>query len=331
MMPENYELYISGFYIVKAYISAPNYIQICLKEADEIGDNKERHEYKTRFVSYIPELKSEEEGFYGVEVTNVSYPVSLIVDKKRGVSLSDRFQVRETKKIGFQDIYKPRSEWDDYTRRGNNLRIIGDHVYACGTLRKVFRRDDIGEWTDITDPDQHPNLFKRLRFLKERDGKYSNSYAGFADIDGFSEEDIYAGGRHDLWRYDGERWHEIQLPQYPNIKSVVCAKDGYVYVTGRNGPLVRGRGDEWEILDIPALDYNEMAWFDGKLWLASDYELGVYENGEYHRYEFPDDGAVQFSFKGVHACDEMLISYGLEQLLTFDGEEWVELIGSLSI
>jgi hypothetical protein len=54
MSPEIYEDFIGGFYIVKAYISAPNYIQICLKEADEIGDNKEMHEYKTRFVSYIP-------------------------------------------------------------------------------------------------------------------------------------------------------------------------------------------------------------------------------------------------------------------------------------
>ncbi|WP_417552535.1 hypothetical protein [Marinomonas fungiae] len=330
MSPEIYEDFIGGFYIVKAYISAANYIQICLKEADEIGDNKERHEYKTRFVSYIPELLKEDDGFYYREATNISYPSSLIVNENRVVSLSDRFQVRDSND-GFQDICKPRSEWDDYTRRGNNLRIIGDHVYACGDLRKVFRRDDIGEWTGITDPDQHPNLFKRLRFLKERDGHYMDSFAGFSDVDGFSEEDIYAGGQYDLWRYDGERWHEIQLPQSPYIKTVVCAKDGYVYVTGRNGPLVRGRGDEWEILDIPALDYNEMAWFDGKLWLASDYELGVYENGEYRRYAFPDDGAVQFSFKGVHACDEMLISYGLEQLLTFDGEEWVELIGSLSV
>ena len=325
-----YEKIFGGFYIVKAYISAPNYIQICLKEADELDDRKAIYEYKTRFASYIPELKKVDGGFGCLQFENIGYPTSLIVDKTGVVSLSDRFQVRDWGG-DFQDIYKTRSEWDDYTRRGNNLRIIGDHVYACGTLRKVFRRDEMGEWTDITDPEKHPNLFKRLKFLKERDGKYSNSYAGFADIDGFSEEDIYAGGRHDLWRYDGERWHEIQLPQYPNIKSVVCAKDGYVYVTGRNGPLVRGRGDEWEVLDIPALDYNEMAWFDGKLWLASDYELGVYENDEYRRYEFPDDGAVQFSFKGVHACDEVLISYGLEQLLTFDGEEWVELIGSLSV
>ena len=327
-----YKKIIDGYFIIGAYISKKNLIQISLKEANDEGEDvKSSEEEKTRLVFFAPELIKGNDGFTYFELNNVGEPNALLnpIDV-RSIILTDIFSVSE-KGRPFEDISKPRSEWDDYTRRGNHLRMIGERAYAVGSLRKLFRRDGVGKWTDLTDPEQHPNLFKRLKFLKERDGGYSNSYAGFRDVDGFNETDIYAGGRRDLWRYDGERWHEIQLPQYPSISSVVCAKDDYVYVVGRNGPLLRGREDDWEVIDILALHYNEMTWFDGKLWLASDYELGVYENGEYHRYEFPAGGPAQYSFNGVHSCDDMLLSYGLEQVLLFDGEEWVELIGSLSI
>jgi len=232
------------------------------------------------------------------------------------------------KETSFIDICKPREEWDDFTRGGQAIRIIGNHVYAAGLLRKVFRREGIGKWTDITDPVQHPYLFKRLEFLKDRDGYYGNSNAGFLSIDGFNEQDIYAAGRNDLWRFDGQRWHELDLPEYPNrINAVLCAGDGYVYVTGRGGPILKGRDDHWEVLDAPALDYKTLAWFDGKLWIGSDYELGVYENGQYKRYEFPSGGPAQYSFMGVDACEDRLLSYGPDQVMLFDGEKWVEMIG----
>ena len=337
LVPLSNNLYgemVDGYLIVSAQIQDPSNIQVVLKESDAGEPDqslKSDSDYLTRIISYVPNDLKKNDGFNKSQWKGVGDIKSVILIKeKKGVSLTDIFSVSE-KGRPFEDISKPRSEWDDYTRRGNHLRMIGERAYAVGSLRKLFRRDGVGNWTDLTDPEQHPNLFKRLKFLKERDGGYSNSYAGFRDVDGFNETDIYAGGRRDLWRYDGERWHEIQLPQYPSISSVVCAKDDYVYVVGRNGPLLRGREDDWEVIDIPALDYNEMTWFDDKLWLASDYELGVYENGEYHRYEFPAGGPAQYSFNGVHSCDDMLLSYGLEQVLLFDGEEWVELIGSLSI
>ena len=323
-----YKEFVDGYFIVGAYISSPDFIQISLKEANHEGEDvKSSEEEKTRLISFAPEFIEDDDGFTYIDLHNVGFAMSLLHPSEiRSITLTDIFSVTE-RDTPFTDISKPRSEWDDYTRRGNHLRMIGERTYAVGSLRKLFRRDGVGKWTDLTDPDQHPNLFKRLKFLKERDGGYSNSYAGFRDVDGFSEDDIYAGGRHDLWRYDGERWHEIELPKYPSISSVVCAKDGYVYIVGRNGPLLRGRGDDWEVIDIPALDYNEMTWFDDKLWLASDYELGVYENGKYYRYEFPTGGPAQYSFNGVHSCEEMLLSYGLEQVMLFDGTHWVEFIG----
>lgn len=98
-------------------------------------------------------------------------------------------------------------------------------------------------------------------------------------------------------------------------------------MVGRGGPILRGKEDQWEVLGTPALDYKSLAWFDGKVWLGSDYELGYLTEGEYSRYEFPEGGPAQYSFMGVDACEDRLISYGPAQVMLFDGTEWIEMIG----
>ena len=324
-----YEEHLSEYEIMYASISEEGDIQICAKEMidDQSGRPPEAIEdYPYKIITFS-EIVPTDDHLHASTWTGIKYLYSAFLpDEGRSVVLTDVFRVSE-RDTPIMDIGKPRSEWDDYTRMGAGLKVIGDHVYAAGGIRKLFRRDDVGEWTDLTDPDKHPNLFKRLKFLKERDGDYGNSFEGFDAVDGFSETDIYAGGLRDLCRFDGKRWHEIMLPEYPSINAVLCAEDGYVYVTGRGGPVLRGREERWEVLDAPALDYKSLAWFDGKVWLGSDYELGVMEDGKYQRYEFPEDGPAQFSFFGVDANNDLLMSYGTEQVMLFDGKQWLEMAG----
>ncbi len=327
---ELYEKYISGFEVIYASITHRNYIDVCLKEkvGDEGYGERSIEDFLSRTVSFAPEIVQVNNGYHIGQLSGVGYYYSLLIPKeKKGVLLTDVFRVLE-KETSFIDICKPREEWDDFTRSGHAIRIIGNHVYAAGQISKLFRRDSIGKWADLTDPKQHPNLFKHAKFIKERDGSYLHANIGFTAFDGFDEQSIYAGGDKTLWCYDGLRWYEQDLPEYPNrINAVLCAGDGCVYVTGRGGPILKGRDDQWEILDTPALDYKSLAWFDGKLWIGSDYELGVYENGQYKRYEFPSGGPAQYSFMGVDACEDRLLSYGPDQVMLFDGEQWVEMIG----
>ncbi len=331
VMPEEFfSSAFLGYEVTCASISSSKHIQICAKEKigpEGMGMNA-LEDYPYRIFSYVPDDVSKNNGFHKSEWRGIGYLYSVIVPSERkGITLTDVFRVSE-RGVDILDICKPREEWDDFTRSGHAIRIIGNHVYAAGQISKLFRRDSIGKWEDLTDPKQHPNLFKHAAFIKERDGSYLHANIGFTAFDGFDEQSIYAGGDKTLWCYDGLRWYEQDLPEYPNrINAVLCAGDGCVYVTGRGGPILKGRDDQWEILDTPALDYKSLAWFDGKLWIGSDYELGVYENGNYKRYEFPSGGPAQYSFMGVDACEDRLLSYGPDQVMLFDGEKWVEMIG----
>jgi len=324
-----YDEMVEGFEILYATISDPENFQIILKEIKhEEDDLRSLYELETRTISHVPSSSQTGGNIFFSVTSGANYLYSLIYPKyKRSIMLLDTFEVSE-RETGFIDICKPRNNWDDYTKAGRQLRIIGDHVYACGQLNKLFRREGVGIWKDLTNRKDHPDLFKHIDFIEKHDGSFLNANSGFKAFDGFSESEIYAGGEQTLWAYVNGVWNEMALPEYPRmIDSVLCAGDGQVYVTGRNGPVVRGRNGHWEVMDAPALAYHGMAWFDGKVWLGSDYELGYLEDGQYHRYVFPEEGPAQFSFLSVDACPEMLLSYGPEQALLFDGTEWVEVIG----
>ena len=325
---EFYEENIAGFEVLYANIQSGPHIQVCLKEMkDEFDDGlKAIEDYESRIVTCSDIVPSEEK--YHVSFWDeIAYFYSLIhPSEKKGITLTDDFFVSE-KGAGITEII-PMDDQDDYTRIGTSLKMLGEHVYAGGDLRKLFKRVGIGEWEDVTDPAKHPNLYKDIDFINQRDGSYLNVNSGFADFDGFSEQDIYAAGDKDVWRFDGSRWHRVELPDYPReIRSVVCAEDGYVYIVGQGGTLAKGREETWEIFDIPFLEYKKAAWFNDTLWLASDYELGVFKDGEYKRYEFPKGGDAQYSFGGVCACPELLMAYGPAQVLVYDGEAWKEIIG----
>ena len=98
-------------------------------------------------------------------------------------------------------------------------KTIGEHLYLAGWDRAVVRRDGINKWTLISKECQTPEL----KNIEE-------SYAkGFQDVDGFSEEDMYAvGGKGDIWRYDGKHWYRVDVPVNVRTYSVCCAGDGFV-------------------------------------------------------------------------------------------------------
>ncbi len=71
-------------------------------------------------------------------------------------------------------------------------------------------------------------------------------------MDGFSKNDLYAvGGTNDVWHFDGEQWRYIDVCDEQMLPlSVCCAEDGYVYVGGAWGIVLRGRGEEWDVYHL---------------------------------------------------------------------------------
>lgn len=73
--------------------------------------------------------------------------------------------------------------------------------------------------------------------------------AGFSCVDGFSENDIYAaGGKGDVWNFDGDEWRQIHFPSNMLIESICCGQDGYVYIGAQSGTVFKGRKDQWKMI-----------------------------------------------------------------------------------
>ncbi len=224
---------------------------------------------------------------------------------------------------------------------------IENHIYFAGTPRVLYKRLAPGKWINLTDRETYPHMFTDIVTAesKSEDG-FVDIRSGFHAVDGFTENDLYAGGEQgDCWHYDGKNWRALDLPTNSNIRSICCAPDGQVYIGGSMGTLLKGRlgadGERWQKIkfaDSPSEeDFRSLAWFQGRLWLGG--WNGTYRLEQQHgqpvvqRYVFPDGGAKQFSFSGgVCSCDEALMAWGESQVLLYDGERWTNfLISDMSV
>ena len=214
------------------------------------------------------------------------------------------------------------------TKGISGCKVIDNEVFMFGRFRKLYMRVGVQEWKDLSYENEHPELHADLEQLKE---EKKSLKAGFKAIDGFSNNDIYAcGDCGDCWNYDGNKWKRINLPVNSDLTSILCAGDGFVYIGLISGDIIKGRyndSDEWKILSGAGGGSNSLAWFQGTVYIGSD--LGLYtinEQSKIEQYKFPEIGFQQYSFRHVASCDEALLSYGLNQALIYDGQDWEEIV-----
>lgn len=139
------------------------------------------------------------------------------------------------------------------------VSAIGDNIYLCGMGRLVLRRQGIGLWTDIG-PDAPLPLDEAI---------------GFEDIAGFSEHEIYAAGwQGEIWWRDQGQWRQVDSPVSANFNAVTCAPDGNVYIVGDNGAMLRGRREQWEVLDIGrGENLMDVASFGSQVYVVTDFRI----------------------------------------------------------
>ncbi len=194
------------------------------------------------------------------------------------------------------------------------VRRIGSKIYVVGMDRQAYRREDANRWTDIgpTAPLHAGNTATDVR--------------GFEAVDGFDESDIYAvGWEGDIWHFDGHSWRALPSPTNLVLVDVCCAGDGQVYACGREGLLLRGRDQSWEVIDLPGTtqDLWSLAWFDGRLYVSSFYGLfSLSKNG----LAIVDTGPEKAkTFHRVTVGDGRLLSIGAKDVLAFDGKTWTRI------
>jgi hypothetical protein len=208
------------------------------------------------------------------------------------------------------------------------IKNIHGVIYVVGSHRTVLRRDGPERWTPVSN--EIHRLSKKTYEEAERLG--GDFKPGFNFIDGFAQDrDLYAaGGIGDVWRYDGQRWHpvDIPLPQM-QFKGVCCASDGWVYLAGRFGTLLKGREDEWKVIKHGQTesDFLDIVDYDGRVYVCTVNDLYRVTDESLEAVDF---GAMDkpFSFGALYANHGKLMASGAYSACLYDGEQWTSLYGS---
>lgn len=192
------------------------------------------------------------------------------------------------------------------------LKCMNGYTFAVGIGRQIFKRAAVGKWIPFQE-----GFPKGAR----------TDTMGFQDMDAFSNSDIYAvGGYGDVWHFDGSRWRQMGFPSNVQLATVTCAGDGNVYISGEAGSLWVGGKSTWKPLykGSSSILWNDVLWFQNKLWLASDYQfrqlngtdlVPVIHNGE----TIPMNGHMD-----VH--DGLLVIANANYVRSFDGTTWRRLV-----
>ncbi|NHZ44605.1 hypothetical protein [Massilia aquatica] len=192
------------------------------------------------------------------------------------------------------------------------LKCINGYTYSVGAARTIYKRVEVGKWTPLNDgfPEVAPS-----------------SALGFNDMDAFSESDMYAvGGHGDVWHFNGSRWQQMGFPSNVQLGTVTCAGDGNVYISGEGGSLWVGGKSTWKPIyqGGSSILWNDVLWFQDKLWLASDYQFRQLRG---KTLEPVMHGNEQVHMNGhMDVYDGLLVIAGAEYVQSFDGTNWRSLI-----
>ena len=209
----------------------------------------------------------------------------------------------------------PPLELLDHTRI-NRAKVIAGKMYTVSGYRDVRRRDDKDHWT-ILNKGIPKNTFEE---------KYSE--VGFIDIDGFSENDIYAAGNGpDVWNWNGKLWSQIEIPTNAYIKGVCCADDGQVYLSTDMDSFVVGRGDRWKIIkhDLD-VNFRNMVWFKDRVYMAAGSTLYEIKEGKFKESKLNDMKDRPVDWSCLDANDDIMLAGSKLEVATFDGEKFTTVI-----
>lgn len=313
----NKEFWEEGFkgYVITGIAVRTNDIVYLLARADWSQDKVSRlddHEIPTRVISLYEEDEQLEIG--GVELGPFERPVLGVSLKPIGQALV----VSNAMHAPVLPIGGGRADWDlEFMEKGNfpfcsKMKCIDGYTWAVGHNRQVYRRADIGKWEVLN---------------KKGDGEGQFFDLGFDDLDGFSEQDVYAaGGKGDVWHYNGSQWTKCKFPSEEQLNVVCCAKDGYVYIAGRKG-IWKGKADNWEkVCEIDTSNPIKTArWFKDKLWMTTDYGMYIWDGKNiqteviYNGYRLPIQGKLD-------CTEDILFVANTYAVWSFDGEIWTEVL-----
>ncbi|MCB1869899.1 MAG: hypothetical protein KDI43_15635 [Gammaproteobacteria bacterium] len=187
-----------------------------------------------------------------------------------------------------------------------NISVIEGEVYACGMDRQVYRRFGENNWRGMHAP---------------KPGK--GETLGFEAIAGFSKNEIYAvGWDGEVWRAEKGDWQNCDSPVNAILTGVHCSNDGFVYVCGQDGVILRGRRDTWEFIGDENVtdDLWDVVEFKGKIYFASKSDIYVLDNNKLEQI-MPETDNIETAGRFT-SREEVLWSIGDKDVFSFDGNTW---------
>lgn len=197
---------------------------------------------------------------------------------------------------------------------GNLRRVVAvnGEFMACGMNRVVLLRQALGRWASVG-----PGA-------KQGDP----AIVGFEDIDGWSAEEIYAVGWHgEIWWRDRGKWKQVDSPTNTTLSSLAIGTDGVAYAVGHDGTLVKGRRDQWRLVDTGMLaNLKDVSASDGVVRVCSDFALyTLTPSGLMPDDDFADEDRPATCLHLLPAPGAVF-SLGTKDLFIRDGGPWRRIV-----
>jgi len=198
---------------------------------------------------------------------------------------------------------------------------VNKSLYVLGTKLRIFKRMGKEQWQNNLDTLPIPQYV-----IDDEYEDYS-----FNDMDGFSDNDMYAVGEEgSAYHYDGKKWNQLYPPTNLSLETVTCAGNGQVYITDKNGSVWVGRNANWKVLveEDMSLPFFDSAWFDGRMWFASDYGIWVLEDGQLvlaknaQHKPIPENVAILSGRIDISPDNQRMLVCGQRGAAVYDGERW---------
>jgi hypothetical protein len=316
-----------GHEIVDTAIRERDILQFCLRpripheQASLLLD----HEIPTRIVSlFLTRASGDNCGFH--EFTGFGYPVlgvSRSPFERPGGMIASKNKDGDVWPVGGGN--GPMEEIAPGQFPGaRRLKCIDGFTYSVGGSREIYKRVAVGKWvpfvrTGLIFSDDIPGI-KTMSTSRMLDVTMA---MGFNDLDAFSPTDLYAvGGHGDVWHFDGTTWKQMGFPSNVQLGTVTCAGDGNVYISGEGGSLWVGSKSTWTRVyeGSSSILWNDVLWFNGQLWLASDYQFRIWDGKEMQAVTHEGKSVSMHGHMDVY--DGLLVIASPEWVKTFDGKEW---------
>ena len=275
------------------------------------GDKDALETRPTRFYFYYPDESPKERWAYG-EIGHATgiHGAATFKPQERWVFVMDDGEVYV---VGQGDDGWEKRITPKKNAYFNNVKTVaGGFAYAVGPARTVYRREAKNKW----------------RVLDQglpSDG--GGQDAGFRDLDGFSESELYAcGGAGDLWTWDGVKWSNVTLPTNAVLRRICCGADGLAYILTDQRTVIIGRGSSWRIAeqDNTKEILEQLVWYQDRIYVSTTSALFEIVGGKFRqtRLKVPK----QESYARLASGDGVLLVAGSNEACMYNGKQWTTIL-----